>query len=409
MSILHEILLAGASQGVLLCVVILSLPAAASLANRLLVLFLGLESLHLFFLYLAYAYGAQSPPLSIRMLFGLRVLDAPALYLYVRAMTEYPFRLDARCLKHLWVIGPVIGWLVYMSGTPGWLEMSTIDLQYENSTIFWSMYHSLVFAGYGVVALGHLNRHLRRLEQALSSIESVSLRWLRRLIVFVIAADLTHIVFDLLRLPHLLGPEPKIVLNLAAALTIIYWLSIGGLRQQAVFTEPVRSALAAIDRPSPTSEPAAAPEPEDAEDSPSEAGKYVKSGLQEERITRIWQDLQQLLTSERPYLDPSLDLPKLARQLGLRPQELSQVINSRSGGSFYELINGSRVEEAKALLRCADNHGRKMLDIALSVGFSSQSTFYNQFKKLTGTTPTAFRDTLASAQTQEKTSVSARG
>jgi AraC-like DNA-binding protein len=386
MSVLHEILLAGAAQGALLCVVILSLPAAAPMAKRLLALFMGMESLHLFFLYLAYSYGLNSPPLPIRILFGLRVLDAPALYLYVRALTEYPFHLDRRCLKHIWVIVPVIGWLFYMQSVPGWLQMSTTDLQYESSTIFWSMYHSLVFAGYAVFALRGLNRHLQRLEQALSSIESLSLRWLRRLVAFVIAADLVHILFDVLRLLHVLGPEPKIVLNLTATLTIIYWLSLGGLRQQTIFTEPVRTALAAVDRtPAPEVETAA-------EEPPAEAGKYVKSGLQDDRISAIWERLQQLLQNERPHLDPTLDLPKLARQLGVRPQELSQVINSCSGGSFYELINSSRVEAAKALLGSAGSQRRKMLDIALSVGFSSQSTFYNQFKKLTGTTPTVYRD-----------------
>ena len=52
----------------------------------------------------------------------------------------------------------------------------------------------------------------------------------------------------------------------------------------------------------------------------------------------------------------------------------------------------ARVEAAKQLLQDGASPRRKMLDIALSVGFSSQSTFYQQFKKATGTTPTAYRD-----------------
>ena len=34
----------------------------------------------------------------------------------------------------------------------------------------------------------------------------------------------------------------------------------------------------------------------------------------------------------------------------------------------------------------------KLLDVALEVGFNSQSTFYNQFKKRCGVTPKKFRD-----------------
>jgi len=80
------------------------------------------------------------------------------------------------------------------------------------------------------------------------------------------------------------------------------------------------------------------------------------------------------------------------RLLGVRPQELSEVINTAYGGSFYDLVNRARVDMAKVLLREPRARRRKMLDIALSVGFSSQSTFYSQFRKQTGMTPTVWRD-----------------
>ena len=50
MSLLNEALLVGASQGALLCIVILSLPSANRPAKRLLACYVGLESLHLLFL-----------------------------------------------------------------------------------------------------------------------------------------------------------------------------------------------------------------------------------------------------------------------------------------------------------------------------------------------------------------------
>ena len=71
-------LLVGASQGLLLCIVILSLPSANAVANRLLVLYVGLESLHLFFLYLSYLDATSAPPPLLRFLCSIRVLDGPA-------------------------------------------------------------------------------------------------------------------------------------------------------------------------------------------------------------------------------------------------------------------------------------------------------------------------------------------
>lgn len=380
MNFLKELLLAGAAQGLLLAAVILSLrPSTNSAASRLLALIVGLESAHLFFLYLSYSIPGATPP-SFRALFGLRVLDAPALFLYVCALTDDRFRFDRSLLKHLWVMLPVLVLLVYVGGRADWRDMSTIALQHENTTVYWSVYHSTVFIGYSIGALLVLDRHLVRMRQAVSSLDIVGLTWLQRLIVAVIAGHLAHVGFDILRLLQVLGPQPKIVLNLAATVAVIYWLSIGGLRQQAIFTESIRTALAAVDR-YPANGAAS-----------HEQGKYAKSGLDDGRTAEIWLRLQQRLRNEQPFLDPGLDLPALAKQVGVRPQELSQVINSCSGGSFYDLINTYRVDAAKALLRDDCEQRRKMLDIALSVGFSSQSTFYHQFKKLTGITPSMYRE-----------------
>ena len=71
--ILKEILLAGAAQGFMLGMVILSLTSANALANRLLALFIGLESFHLFLLHFVMTGGGVSPVLLL-FLFTLRVL-----------------------------------------------------------------------------------------------------------------------------------------------------------------------------------------------------------------------------------------------------------------------------------------------------------------------------------------------
>lgn len=384
MQLLNEALLVGASQGFLLCIVILSLPSANPAANRLLVLYVGLEALHLFFLHLVYIDATASPPLVLRLLFGMRALGGPALYLYSRALTEPSFRLEPRQCGHLWVLGFLLTWFAVLVVDPSWRTQSTAALQDLPSTVAMSLYQSLVVAGYALVAWRLLNAHQRRLRQALSVEDTVNLAWLRWLMVAVVGVNLLHLSLDLLRALDLVGADAKLVINLIMTLTVIYLISIGGLRQPKIFTEPVRAALAAFEKP-PEIDGAAAIDA-------NGRGKYLKSGLDENRRQEIWQQLRQLLDVERPFLSATLDLPKLARRLGVRPHELSEVINTLHGGSFYDLINHYRVEAAKALLQEPAERHRKMLDIALSVGFSSQSTFYNQFKKQTGMTPTAYRE-----------------
>ena len=401
MSLLNEALLVGASQGLLLCIVILSLPSANVVANRLLVLYVGLESLHLFFLYLSYLDATSAPPPLLRFLCSIRVLDGPAVYLYVRSLTTANFRLELGQLRHLWVFGVLLAWFIPLSSDPVWAGLSTRELQELPSTVAISAYQSLALVGYALVAWRLLNSHQRRLQQALSEVDSVNLAWLQWLMVALIAVNVLHLSLDTLRLFDVIGADSKVVINLTMTLLLIYLISIGGLRQPQVFTQPVREALAAIggdgagldvsglERHGGDSSDAQAAAGAETE---AERGKYQKSGLDELRRREIWAELQTLMARDKPFLDATLDLPKLARQLMVRPQELSEVINTLYGGSFYDLVNRSRVEAAKALLQEPAERRRKMLDIALSVGFSSQSTFYNQFKKQTGMTPTSYRE-----------------
>lgn len=385
MSIVNDILLVGASQGFLLAVVMLSLRSSHPGANRMLALYLGLESLYLLVLFVMYSHPTEAPRLDLRLLIAMRVLAVPALYLYVRAMTEPVFRPASGHLRHLWVLVPAMAWFVGLLFSSDWRASSTRELQQQWSTAAFSSYVSVVFIGYGLLALRQLNRHSRRLEAALSSVETVSLWWLRGVIALVVAANGIQLVFDGLRLLGWLGSEPKIWLNLGSVLSVIYLISIGGLRQPAVFTESVRGALRALEI-----------EPDAGAVADARGGryanKYAKSGLDDARMAAIDGELETLMRRDKPYLESGLDLPGLAARLGVRPQELSQVINVYRGCSFYDLINGARIEEARHLLTAPHGGRRKMLDIALSVGFNSQSTFYSQFKKLTGQTPSAYRD-----------------
>lgn len=383
MPTLNDVLLMAASQGLLFCIVILSLPSANPVANRLLALFVGFESLHLFLLHLHNAHAGEPPALLLRLLFCLRLLEGPVLYLYVRALTEPVFRLEPRQLVHLAVLLPPLAWFAYLAPDPQWRAMSTHELQTTPSTIFMSACQSLILFAYAYAARRRLAAHARRLRQVLAEVDTLSLRWLQWLITALLGVALLHLALDGLRLFDVLDAQIKYLLNLVVTILLIYVISIGGLRQRKVFTEPVRQALTAIE-PEPVS---AAPAADG-----GERAKYLKSGLDEARGADIAQRLRQRLDAERCYLDPALDLPGLARLLAVRPQELSEVISTRFGSNFYELINRSRVEAAQRLLQEPDAQRRKMLDIALSVGFSSQSTFYEQFKKLTGKTPLGYRN-----------------
>lgn len=119
--------------------------------------------------------------------------------------------------------------------------------------------------------------------------------------------------------------------------------------------------------------------------------RYAKSGLSDEAMQRLLAKLNQAMHEHRVFLDPELSLPRLAQELGCSVNHLSQAINAGHSMSFFDYVNQFRVAEAAHMLRQKDCQFPAILDIALSVGFNSTSTFYTAFKKAMGQTPAKYR------------------
>ncbi len=115
------------------------------------------------------------------------------------------------------------------------------------------------------------------------------------------------------------------------------------------------------------------------------------AAISEEDARRYIEKLDQILGQTRPYLDPGLNLARLAKIAGMQPYRLSQLINEHYQMTFSDFINTRRVEEAKA--RLTDPHGarKKVATIAYEVGFNTLSAFNNSFKKQTRQTPKEYR------------------
>jgi len=78
--------------------------------------------------------------------------------------------------------------------------------------------------------------------------------------------------------------------------------------------------------------------------------------------------------------------------LGINSKYLSQSINEAYSRNFFLYVNELRVEKAKSYLRTEAHANFSIEGIARQVGFQSKSSFYIAFKRITGLTPSAFRD-----------------
>ncbi len=101
------------------------------------------------------------------------------------------------------------------------------------------------------------------------------------------------------------------------------------------------------------------------------------------------------MENDQLYLNNELDLDMLAEHLAISPNLLSQIINQKTRQNFYGLINQFRVQHAQRLLQQQQDslHEKTVLEIAIKSGFNTKSSFYRNFKKNTGHTPTSYRET----------------
>lgn len=103
--------------------------------------------------------------------------------------------------------------------------------------------------------------------------------------------------------------------------------------------------------------------------------------------------LKNYMATQKPYLDPSLTIRKLAADLKMNTRDLSVLINQSLNQHFFDFVNEFRIEEAKTILKNPSKKDFTVLEILYEVGFNSKSSFNTAFKKHTGLTPTQFRKT----------------
>ena len=118
--------------------------------------------------------------------------------------------------------------------------------------------------------------------------------------------------------------------------------------------------------------------------------KYKNSNLKKTEYTDLIVTIKRLLNEVKIYRNENLSLQELADKLNTNRHKVSQAINMEFDKSFYQLINGCRIEESKALIE--NEKELSIKTIMYEVGFVSKSSFYAAFKNVTGKTPSQYRN-----------------
>lgn len=328
----------------------------------------------------------------------------PLLYFYVRELTS-PQRIVFSRRQYLHFLPALAAVLLFMP----FYRMGANEKMVEWARLTISLEHlslsklSLLYAVpilfvpqkivYFLLSYRLVTEYNARIRQSFSSLEKISLSWLRAVLLFVFI--LFFVVNSLSFFVDSLG--------IVREIRYFFYLSIAGfgfyfafkiMLQQEIFTRieiANQAELIRIDEGTVPDATHSSPERLQESNVAIAKGKYQKSLLTDKRAAEIARQLIDLMDSKKPYLEPELTLMELAAKLSISPHNLSQVFNCEIKKSFFDFVNEYRVGEAKMLLSSLQYSHYSILAIALDAGFNSKSAFYTAFGKHAGTTPSEFR------------------
>lgn len=385
-SINSLVLFLGASHGWLFTVLLLlKRQAALSINLHLAVLLFSISSeiAHQFLLQTGFIY--QLRPL-VGIALPMDALVGVSLYWYVRKIThpelEHSLR---RVLLHYSIFGVCL-----LLSAPYWTMPFEDRLQLMQTGAIPDTWPPLVyyatliqvpikivsFTLYLALAVRLLIRHRRRVNDVFSYHERITLNWLSLMLVLFALGLINGVVMLTFFQDYADSTQVMGFMNVFSMVAVFY-LGIMGLMQPVIYPRSEQSYLEETQSA--------------AIDAAEQSSKYRKSSLSDDDMSRIAEKLKDRMQQERLYLDAGLTMPKLAAAIGVSPNYLSQTLNTAYQSSFFDYINGLRVEYAKTLLADPDQQDLAIVDVAMAAAFNSRSTFYSAFKQLAGITPAQYR------------------
>ncbi len=367
--ILKIIIYAGIVQGFYFAIVLthtkLRNPANHYLAILLMVL--SISILHSSFI-IPYFHQFHHTNFHIKEPFILLVI--PFVWLYVKKLNEPQFRFSKKHLLHFapFVVVMLFSFIFLLHNSE-----ITDSKQFYSHTLTLNIVLYTIALGQYIFYLIYILRLIQKFKakalNELSNTENIDPTWLRIFLITFLAVFLLLVLMMTIAIHRLEAGYFNQVVSLVFALAI-YVLGYKGLFQQTIL-----------------------PQTQEVQSNNSE--RTVREATVYQLDEQLLKKLIDFMSNHKPYYDPELTLTALALKLEISRNQLSELINTGTGGNFYDFVNKYRVDEVKQLMEHPKYKDYTILAIAFEAGFPSKSTFNSIFKKFTGFTPSEYRNRLS--------------
>lgn len=358
----------GLVQGVTLGILLMAMSIRKYRSTFFLGLYLLLYSLEIATWISTNSKISDSNPSLLLLPFNFSWILFPLFYLYTQQVSVF-----ANNRIKYWILYPgivsILAQLVIY-----WLPFETKQIiagSVWHMIIFWVLgnYYSWFI---GVWNLRLLYRHRIEVLNTYSFISFKELQWARFFLIYLL---ITSVIGHIIAYGYPTIVEDNTIFSVMD-LIAIFWVSYFGITQRNV-----RSLI---------------------------AKNWTKDNSQDQRLDQnyshemIPERLEELMVNiddyinvSESFINPELTIMDLAEGINEHPKLVSAAINTVGKQNFNSYINQHRIKKAEVLLKTDKKKYLSIEGIGIEVGFKSKSAFYSAFKKITGTTPTKFKDNQA--------------
>ncbi|MFT5298916.1 MAG: AraC-like DNA-binding protein [Colwellia sp.] len=274
------------------------------------------------------------------------------------------------------IMGPILYFLIRslvneidLKGSKKWSHfiLPILALPFTEYTQFIVASGTLSLVVYLSLSFSLLTRY-HHASKAVSSIaDSYQLTWLVRVLVIFAVVTIT----DLIRM-NLQTVTPELLKGLWYLTNEIIFFSISCYLTFKVIRQPTLfDGMASYDN---------LDEHQSSDDKQAE----------KELATNIFTSIEAEVLLNEMFKKPRLTVTDLSECIGINVKDISWAINVGNNRNFCDYINSLRIEDVKNKLLAGEAKDISLLEIALSSGFNSKSTFNAVFKKEEGITPSQF-------------------
>ncbi len=218
-----------------------------------------------------------------------------------------------------------------------------------------------------IIILKKIKVYNRNLFEFQSTIHYKYLNWLKWVCVIIIVNELYYMLYYLLTDDFELNDQPYIIYAIIE-LVLIFYLGIGALLQVNLKIE-----------------------------TPAHNNNILKAdnndGSVDDAFSEthlVFIEIESFMKTKQPFLNPDLNLKSLSQVMDISERQISNAINKNSEQNFYSYINQYRVEAVKNMLANNKQATYSIVGIGEAAGFNSKSSFYTNFKKVTGISPSQY-------------------